>query len=228
MKKILVLNGRYYYRAVKHFGMCVFDIDDFYENPKDYLFVLFTGGEDVHPSLYNDNSPFGICGPYNKMRDTVEKEVFNVAYKNNVKMIGICRGLQFLAAMAGGSLIHHIENHGGWDGGHEMLLKTPWEGKKSIVVNSYHHQAVLPIKGVTSLVGWAPKKIANGTYIGFNDARLDYKGPDVEAMYFHNINGFGVQWHPESLEEDTDAYRWFNYEVEKFVYNKGTKIMEAC
>lgn len=155
---------------------------------------------------------------YNKFRDVLEKQVYKVAFDNNIKMVGICRGLQFLTAMAGGKLMHHIENHGGCN--HVMHLAEEWEGKKSIVVNSYHHQMCLPPKN-SVVLGYAPKKLANGYYFGDKDELTTWTGADVEAMYLPNINAFGVQWHPEMLQTKSEGYVWFNTMVDLFLNNEG-------
>ncbi len=61
------------------------------DNINDADIVIFTGGEDVHPSLYN-------CKPHyttyaNLQRDLAEMEEFR-KIKPNQLVIGICRGLR--------------------------------------------------------------------------------------------------------------------------------------
>lgn len=228
VKPIFVLNGAGYYKAVEKLGpMCTL-IKDFVKNPTQFQFVLFTGGEDIAPSLYGDKSPLGFC-MYSNYRDSIEQIVYKIALKNKIKMVGICRGLQFLTAMAGGKLLHHVENHVGND--HVMYLNFPWEEKKAILVNSYHHQMALPTKeGI--VLGHAPKSIAKN-YYGDEDKQVDWEGEDVEAMYLPNINAFGVQWHPEALKSTSDGYCWFNTMVDLFIndekgfINHITKQTEA-
>ena len=57
---------------------------------EDAEVVLFTGGEDVTPSLYNCRKHHTTYS--NPSRDLAEKEVFNKIKENQVAL-GICRGL---------------------------------------------------------------------------------------------------------------------------------------
>ena len=62
----------------------------FVDNVEDAEVVLFTGGEDVTPSLYNCKKHVSTyCNPN---RDLAEKEVFNKIKENQIAL-GICRGL---------------------------------------------------------------------------------------------------------------------------------------
>jgi gamma-glutamyl-gamma-aminobutyrate hydrolase PuuD len=59
------------------------------KTPKEADIIMFTGGEDVDPSLYGDS--LGKYTYINTVRDMYEKEIF---YKYSDKFkIGICRGL---------------------------------------------------------------------------------------------------------------------------------------
>lgn len=61
------------------------------DNVKKAELVVFTGGEDVHPSLYGD--VLGKNTECNIERDKEEKKVFLEAKKLHIPMLGICRGL---------------------------------------------------------------------------------------------------------------------------------------
>ena len=210
----MVVNGAGYYEAVKKFGPRHVDVLTFLDNPEKFQFVLFTGGEDISPKLYNEVSPKGFCYGTNERRDNTELAVYKKAMQCGIKMVGICRGLQFLTAMAGGRLIHHTPDHAGND--HLMYLQTSWHGKKQIIVNSLHHQMCLPAPG-SYVIGWAPKEVSNDIYYGNYDEPIAWDGPDVEAMYLPSVNSFGVQWHPEFMNESSDAYRWFTSAVDLFL-----------
>lgn len=63
----------------------------FVETVEDAEVVLFTGGEDVTPSLYGcKKHPTTFC---NSVRDLEEKEIFNKIKENQIAL-GICRGLR--------------------------------------------------------------------------------------------------------------------------------------
>lgn len=202
MSNILVLNGPSYASAVMGLGTIHLSKKSFLSNPKDFGLVLFTGGADVSPKLYNDTSPYGYC--YNNVqRDIEEIEVFEVAREHGVLMAGICRGVQFLNVMAGGKMMHHIKGHEGGVG-HKMTCPGM---RREIMVNSLHHQMILPT-GEAHIIGWTTER-RSSMYVGEEDRKLRYDGPEIEAAIFPNIRGLGVQYHPEMMDEDTEGFQFF-------------------
>jgi len=201
MNKILIVNGMSYGRAVDGLGKISTE-EDFLENPKQFKLVLFTGGEDVSPSLYNDKSPKSYCGS-NIYRDEHEMMIFEIALKNNIPMTGICRGSQFLNVMSGGRMLHHITNHG-LMGKHTMSVNTT---HKPIEVTSTHHQmSIVGDEGY--IIGWSTEK-RSVVYIGRMDEEEDYKGKETEAIYYPNTKVFAVQYHPEYMDKESEGYKWF-------------------
>ena len=83
IKKIYVVGSQKYYASF-------IDNVELTDNIKEAHIVLFTGGEDVDPSLYN-------CAKHhttfsNIKRDLHEKDMFEQVSENQL-VIGICRGL---------------------------------------------------------------------------------------------------------------------------------------
>ena len=82
---------------------------------QDIDIVLFTGGEDVDPRLYNYTRNQKTKS--NIDRDSFEKDMFNRyngivnSKKKEILFLGICRGSQFLTVVNRGSLIQHVNNH---------------------------------------------------------------------------------------------------------------------
>jgi len=212
--KILVANGTSYAPAVKGLGAIDTSIERFLSHPEEYKLVLFTGGEDVSPELYNHTSPNNMCFN-NPLRDEIEAAIFSVASVFNIPMTGICRGSQFLNVMCGGTLMHDIQNH---TGAHLMATNTH---SKPFSVTSTHHQMCVPGEG-GYIIGWSPTKLSD-TYVGDKDEEVDYKGPEVEAITYPEQKVFAVQYHPEYMSEDGDGYKWFN----KGVYDLMTLSPEA-
>lgn len=168
--------------------------------------VIFTGGEDVSPSLY--------CGRdcrlsyTSEKRDMIEKKVFEFCIKHDVKMIGICRGLQFLNVMAGGKMFQHVNMHAG--SRHRMFYPAV---KKHYMVNSLHHQMVmLPKNAIT--IGWASPSMC---YIAYDENGVITSPPkhEIEAAVFPKYNAMGVQFHPEMMGDDEEA-RIFYIEMVKY------------
>jgi len=200
-KKIAVIGDGLYTKAVQDHGD-VISTSEFMENPKQCKLVLFTGGADVNPSIYNNTSPKGICR-FAKPRDTKDMEVLSLAMIEGIKMTGICRGAQFLHVMAGGTLMHNLDGHEGRNHKFGCL-----ENDTIIDVNSYHHQMMIPFKD-SYVIGWSDFQESH-IYIGDKDEAINYTGPEVEAVIWPNINAVGVQYHPEWMPTGSDGYKWFS------------------
>jgi putative glutamine amidotransferase len=108
------------------------------DNLEEADIVIFTGGEDVDPSLYGCEAHPTTYS--NLKRDLYEKEIFEQV-KPNQLCIGICRGSQFLCVMNGGLLIQHVSNHAGV-GTHE--IRSMYHGDKACDITSTHHQMQYP------------------------------------------------------------------------------------
>lgn len=72
---------------------------------EDANIVLFTGGEDVDPSIYGCEKHHTTCSNIN--RDLYEKEIFEKVRKDQL-CIGICRGLRIMAHVKHGELLEHL------------------------------------------------------------------------------------------------------------------------
>lgn len=170
---------------------------------------LFTGGHDVDPALYGAEKS-DKCGLPNHDRDILEKRVFAYALEKDKPVFGICRGIQLINALCGGTLYQDLpsEYTGTKEVEHHMsppydvpchevtiIENTPLSqlsGKLTIKVNSYHHQAV--------------KKLAPA----LKPMAVSEDGL-VEAVYMPGKRFIqAVQWHPEFIyQKDKDAVRLF-------------------
>lgn len=177
----------------------VFPTLELVSNPQDvkyYDLLLFPGGEDVSPSFYGDNNRFSSCS---EERDEIEREIFIAASKLNKKMLGICRGSQFLNVMSGGTLYQDItyEASSGhnffhtWDKirPHKILTIVPG------IINSTHHQGI---------------KYYGENLIGI----ADHKGvPEITLSLEGNI--VMLQFHPESMNNCQKLFSYINDWVEQ-------------
>lgn len=215
--KILIVNdgldcGSSYTPLFGEFGEVSNSISSFKLNPFGFKLVVFTGGSDVSPELYGDTSPQNTCrsdGP----RDIEEIDVFKYADKRGIKMVGICRGLQFLNVMSGGKLIHDIQNHE--SGIHEVMTK---DYRDSFITNTYHHQMCIPHES-SHILAWSQTNLSR-EYIGNKDKPVDYIGPEVEALYMPLIKSIGVQWHPEVegiFKDLSESSSWFKFLLDDFL-----------
>ena len=175
---------------------------------------LFTGGHDVDPALYNEEKK-STCGTACHVRDVMEKQIFDIALREDKPVFGICRGIQLINALCGGTLYqdlpseyeckveHHMEPP--YDRAcHQVRLVedellAKWFGKNELGVNSYHHQAIKELAGSLKALAYSEDGL-------------------VEAVYRPTSRFvMAVQWHPE-----------FNYRVENTSRIMFEKFIEAC
>ncbi len=211
-KKILIIGKEIYQNSVEGLGTIVFDKDDFFLHPTNFQMVLFTGGLDLNPQIYNDTGPKDIC-KMDLSRDQEEIAIFDFAQKHKIKIGGICRGAQLLTALSGGRLMHHLDGHQ-LSGTHGFWAIK--DGNKKIIqVSSRHHQMCIPGKEGYA-IGWSSQNLSK-IYIGKNDEAEIWSGPEIEAVYYPKTQSFGVQYHPETMETESDGHRWFHQAVEDFL-----------
>lgn len=162
---------------------------------------LFTGGHDVHPCLYGEEM-LDCVAPCEE-RDSFETKLLSLALKTNKPILAICRGMQLLNVVLGGSLFQDIQTQCSNDIEHRMgepsdnviheisiIDDTPLMaivGKKSDMINSYHHQCVKTVGEGLKIMAYASDGIIEGMYM-----------PDKKFV-------LGVQWHPERLAKKYDS-----------------------
>ena len=184
-------------------GTDIYPFNAIFENSQNVLAdgfkgvdaVILWGGEDWHPSYYNQKAHW-LNGKARtekpSYRDVFEWKTMLFCKMNDIPMIGVCRGAQGLCISAGGKLIQHVDKHGGNHG-----LSTI-DGK-SIQANSTHHQMMYPYDVPHELVAWAaPRKstIYEGESPGFSLPEMEDK-KEAEIVWFPAIKGLAIQGHPE-------------------------------
>lgn len=212
-RKVLVVNdkadmGRSYYLPFAFVGPRTDDIGLLRSDPKSIALVVFTGGADVNPELYDENVSRTTW--FDSKRDEDEFAVFNEAVENKIPMFGICRGLQFLTVMFSGRLIQHTNGH---HRPHTMRLKNKYQGLKEFVVTSSHHQMVLPHED-DEILAWATPRLST-TYLDGEDQEIMQPNLEVEAVKF--TNAVGVQYHPEVMDKDTPGFTYVEYLIRKYL-----------
>lgn len=176
--------------------------------------VLFTGGEDVDPSLYGE--PMGKYTGSNLMRDLEEKKIFQKAAEAGKKMLGICRGSQFLCVMAGGKLVQHQQNP-------LSIHKISLEDGNVINITSTHHQAAYPYNlnmFQYRIIGWT--NYISRMHLDGNDTELNPK-KECEIVKYHKIKALGIQGHPEFEHfqaAEPESLKVLQELYEKFVTDK--------
>lgn len=118
---------------------------------------LMTGGQDVSPALYGEER-LDSCGEDLPVRDGMESRIFQLCLERDVPVLGICRGIQLMNVLLGGTLYQDLPSQHPTETEHHMsppydrpvhqveickgtplfdLIQT-----ERMDVNSYHHQAV--------------------------------------------------------------------------------------
>ena len=185
--------------------------------------VLFTGGEDVNPSFYEDN--VGSKTVYNSNRDKEEYQEFQMAVRFKKLIIGICRGSQFLTVMSGGSLIQHVSNHAG--GQHAITIIGE---NRNINITSTHHQMMYPFKmnrNHFTIIAKAASKISK-TFLSGNDRemKLPLDFVECEIVYYNKTNCLCIQGHPEYMDHESDAVVFINVLVEELLEDNVPPMTE--
>lgn len=177
-------------------------------NMKDADLVVFTGGEDVDPSVYH-KKPHPTTSS-NIWRDKNEIASFKEAKRLGKPMIGICRGAQLLCVMNGGILVQDQHNPAFV---HPMKM---YDGKE-ILVSSTHHQAAYPYlmpKKKYRVLGWT-NGLSPYHYGQSYDEELAPE-KECEVVYYPKFRCLGIQGHPEMLFQMTDRYPQLQDSIDYF------------
>lgn len=187
--------------------------------------IVLTGGEDVHPSLYNRPEFLSLCNPnfMDERRDEFEWKVCEHVFNKQIPVLGICRGLQLVNVFLGGTLIPDIptagkENHSkyyeGQDRYHNIEILHDSELSKitNIVfgdVNSAHHQSADIIAKPLKINALSDDRVVEG--LEFDTAQLTESNSVAERSRSHrNHYLMLVQWHPERIinaEQNNFSYK---------------------
>lgn len=193
--KILVVGGAVHYASWINRDITFLDSE--LENVKDADLILFTGGADVHPSIYGweKNSKTYT----DKARDEYETEFYNEAIKYKKSIIGICRGAQLLTAMQkAGILIQHVENHA-IAGMHPI----EFEDGTSALATSTHHQMMYPFSTGHRMIAWSAKRSPVYEFDNNNILESLPRKIEPEIVFYQKTNCLAIQPHPEQMDKSS-------------------------
>ena len=155
---------------------------------------LLTGGQDVSPSLYGAEK-MPQCGEVCKARDDMDGYILHKAILRDKPVLGICRGIQLMNALLGGTLYqdlstqrpspteHHMQPPYDREAHRVMLQQgTPLFEllqRRECPVNSYPHQGIRSLAPGLSIMATAQEGLIEGVYL-----------PQKRFIW-------GIQWHPE-------------------------------
>ncbi len=160
--------------------------------------IFLPGGEDLDPERYGE-AQHELLGAIDPERDRTELLLARWALDDGKPLLAICRGMQLLNVVNGGSLYQDIralrdgsEKHDYFPPqfervriSHEVQIQPDSRLSRiygpTTLVNSMHHQGVKTLGRGCHAIAWASDGV-------------------VEALEVHDHPfALGVQWHPEEL-----------------------------
>ena len=192
--------------------------------------LILSGGGDINP-LWAGEEPSPKLHGVNQERDLPELLTAQLAYNRQIPMMGICRGIQTLAVALGGKVaqdigdvakVKHSQDADRSEPTHSIsiirdsILDSIYKSyDRPLMVNSFHHQAVVETGDKFRVVAQSADGIIEA----------------IESTEYKSI--LGVQWHPECLEEGLPLFQWLVGEAASFrlaqrVHNRVLSLDTHC
>jgi putative glutamine amidotransferase len=175
--------------------------------------LLVSGGTDVDPALYGQEPAPETERP-DPPRDRMELRLLREALQTDLPVLGICRGLQLMNVLHGGTLLQHhprqathrVRTGDRSLAAHDAIIKPGTRlaeilGPGRCAVNSRHHQAADKVPYQLQVSARATDGIVEA---------LEHKGSSFVVA---------VQWHPEDQalrdERQRRLFRAFKEALQK-------------
>lgn len=136
--------------------------------------IVLTGGNDL--TIVNDN-------PMNQLRDTFERDLIQRGIEKNIPILGVCRGMQMIAAYCGES-IEKVTGH--------VAVQHAIRIKEDSVV---YRATKTDIEEVNSFHGYC---VALGKESQF-EVLAQTEDETIEAIVHKKHKLTGIMWHPERV-----------------------------
>lgn len=196
-------------------------IDDIEEILQRVDAIIFSGGGDLNPLMLGEE-PERELHSITAQRDLQELVLMRRALDKQIPVLGICRGIQVMAAATGGKLIQDIYTSPLLTQPlikHSQQLDRPYAshsisiepdsllhsifGTTRLEVNSFHHQAVANPGPGFRIVAQSPDGVVEA----------------IESTDYKSV--LGVQWHPESFTARPDKpmlpiFQWLVAEAKEY------------
>jgi len=177
--------------------------------------VLLTGGDDIEPRLYKKRVPAKLrktvdTTPDGGERDLRELILIDEVFRQRKPLLAICRGHQMLNIALGGTLVVDIPTevpgalkHGRMDRRSEVVhevqltresLLSKITGKRTLGVNSTHHQAVGRVAELLQVTGASGDGVVES---------MELKPQATRLLPFL----LSTQFHPERLVDRYPEHR---------------------
>lgn len=159
--------------------------------------LVLPGGADIDPHFYGQEVV--AAEDLDPTYDAFQLEWTRAAFRSNLPLLGICRGMQVMNVAAGGTLTQDVAGHmpavpraeavHPVEIAEDSRLRHILESGR-LGVNSIHHQAVDRLGAGLRPVAWAPDGV-------------------VEAVERSAVQR-GVQFHPEDMRAERPFQRLFD------------------
>lgn len=167
-----------YYSYFNDFGDVVI-INPMHESiHSDLDLLVLPGGPDISTS---GTVPNVYTGKPDIFLDHFDAVHLNEYIKLKIPVFGICRGMQAINKLFGGSIVQHLPME--TSNTRDELVETILLGEDELNVNSLHHQAVMP----------------SGLSKYLSPIAISKKYGNVEALQHKSLDIAGVQFHPEEI-----------------------------
>lgn len=142
--------------------------------------LLLPGGADIDEIRYSSFPSFFVSKP-DIFLEYFDAEILPKVL-GSIPIFGICRGLQTLNVVNGGTLIKHLYFHPYSKTEDDIAHEISFGNGIKTGVNSFHHQAIRKLGQDFEIVAESDDGI-------------------VEAIISKKRKAAGVQWHPERLHD---------------------------
>ena len=169
--------------------------------------LLLCGGGDIECTLYGQEDQGSQ--PPDRDRDRAETALFNAFYQAGKPILGICRGMQMINILLGGTMVQdmpadqcifHASSQG--DTIHPVrCLEDSILGRSYgplFHVNSHHHQAVDQIGQGLRIIAWSESGVPEA---------LDLPGYPLLGVQFHPERMTGSFLRPDTAD-GAPIFRW--------------------
>jgi putative glutamine amidotransferase len=161
--------------------------------------LLLSGGSDLDPGYYGEE-PVPELGITLPERDAFEMALVGMALRRGIPIFGICRGMQVLNVVLGGTLyqdlpsqwdrdlLKHRQDTPKWQPTHEVAVEhgsymAEVMERGLVKVNSYHHQGIKDLADGLVATGYSTDGVVEAVEAG-----------DLSERWL-----LGVQWHAEAM-----------------------------
>ncbi len=195
--------------------------------------VVFTGGEDVSPSLMREPQPWhGIEAEldYNATRDVSDYLLMQWCLEKDIPVMGFCRGMQMLSVVSGASIIQDIPTFFAQQG-----MEYRYEHRNQAEPGQYRdyapHNVVVTDKSsilyrmaesntITGAPSWHHQAVRSVTATPLKVTGVaPTNGIDIIEAVERTDKSFaiGLQFHPEAavvkrIDEDANASDYMTYD----------------